>query len=425
MAIDTSIYQTLRPVETLDPMGSAVKAMSLSHLALQNRQQQNAIQEQQALKGIYADNENVGPNGRLSSKGLSALARLNPSKAIELEGAQNKLDSEALANQAKTMEQKINAFGTVAQLAAGAKNQADWDLTLKTAQKQGLDTSMFSPQFDPVHAAQIARIGFTAADRQKGMHDQITDLIAQQKAPLERDKTLAETRHLDAETGKIAQEMGKRNPNVLAQSDDPAKLVPGMVPKEHQAKAFGEIDAAENTKRMASEIMKSFDSATQENTALKTGFGILRTPASVMALHQALQPTFKDLEGTVRQAAMDNTFKNVTPAPGDTEQTIATKRAALKEYLQSKASAPVARAYGIDLAQYDSTAPYKDPEKKTSGTDAGLVKSANASDKPQGNYRAVGAKVTADEVSKYATKHGMKRSDAESFLKGQGYAIGN
>lgn len=141
---------------------------------------------------------------------------------------------------------------------------------------------------------------------------------------------------------------------------DPAKLVPLLVPAEHQKEVFGQIEAAENTKKMSTDILKSFEDAAKENTVLKTGanpFGQIRTPGSVYSLHQAMQPTFKDLEGTVRQAAMDNTFKNITPMPGDSEHTLNQKRHALNGYLQSKMSAPTARAYGIDLSKYNSTAP--------------------------------------------------------------------
>jgi hypothetical protein len=220
-------------------------------------------------------------------------------------------------------------------------------------------------------------------------------LSSQYKEQADNRKTEAETNEKIAQTGKAnadaekaRSETVRRQPNIAGQTNDPAKLVPSYVPKEHQPKVFGEIDAAENTKRMSQSIMDSFDKATTENTVLKTGptpFGQIRTPASVLALHQALQPTFKDLEGTVRQAAMDNTFKNVTPAPGDSDKTIAEKRQALKDYLQSKASAPTARAYGIDLAKFDSTSAYQDKKKKapadpSSGSD--LIASASAAEPP-------------------------------------------
>lgn len=139
-------------------------------------------------------------------------------------------------------------------------------------------------------------------------------------------------------------------------NSDPAQLVPLLVQNPEQAnKIQAEIQAAQNTNRMGQSILKNFEDAVKENTAIKTGAGFLRTPGSVYALHQAMQPTFADLEGTVRQAAMDNTFKNITPAPGDSEHTIQQKRQAVTEYLQSKASAPIAKGAGIDLQRFAST----------------------------------------------------------------------
>lgn len=432
MAIDTSIYQTIKQPEIASPMDMMTKAMTLSHLSRQIRAADQTDANAQALKGIYANASNLGQNGRLNQVGLSALAKLDPSKALETQQAYSKLETEDLANKANAMKYKINAWGAVAQMAADAKDQADWNKTMQTANKAGLDTSIFGDQFNPQNAQKIARMGFDAVDRQKAIHDQIQDTIAQQKAPLENAKTIAETKHATAdtaksyaETDKIRGETIKRNPDVLAQSNDPAKLVPGMVPKEHQAKAFGEIDAAENTKHMAGSIMDSFEQAVRDTSGTGAVTSVLKDPRSVLALHQAMQPTFKDLEGTVRQAAMDNTFHNITPHFADTVRDTEIKRKALEDYLQSKSSAPVARAYGIDLGKYASTAPYQGAPRKTADSDGGLTKSAYASDKAQGNYRPVGAQVSADEVSKYATRHGMKRADAESYLKGQGYAIGN
>lgn len=136
---------------------------------------------------------------------------------------------------------------------------------------------------------------------------------------------------------------------------DPAILVNQTVDPKQREQVLKEIGAAQDTKHMAKSIMQSFEDAAKENTILKTGFGKLRTPASVLSLHQSMQPTFKDLEGTVRQAAMDNTFHNVTPQPGDSEDTINYKRKALQSYLLSKMAAPTAKANGLDLSRFDST----------------------------------------------------------------------
>lgn len=139
---------------------------------------------------------------------------------------------------------------------------------------------------------------------------------------------------------------------------DPAQLVQHTVPEKHQAQVFKEIGAAQNTKRMAKEILHHFDEGAKENTVLKTGGGLLRTPPSVLAFHQSLGPTFADLEGSVAQGTIQNVKENMTPRPGDLDSTIKTKRAALIGYLQSKAAAPTAKGYGIDLSRFESTAPY-------------------------------------------------------------------
>lgn len=136
---------------------------------------------------------------------------------------------------------------------------------------------------------------------------------------------------------------------------DPSMFVSHLVPKEHQKAVFDEIQRAQDTKHMGKSILEAFDTAATENTIARTGAGLLRTPGSVYALHQAMQPTFKDLEGTVRQAAMDNTFKNITPMPGDTQHKIDQKREALEQYLQSKAAAPTAKGFGIDLDRFGTT----------------------------------------------------------------------
>lgn len=160
---------------------------------------------------------------------------------------------------------------------------------------------------------------------------------------------------------QINMQMAQNNAALAAYSQasgpnvDPATLVRFRVPEPHQKAVFEEIQRAQDTRHMGGSILKAFDQAVKDNTVMKTGAGIFRTPGSVLALHQAMQPTFKDLEGTVRQAAMDNTFKNITPAPGDMESTIKEKRAALVDYLRSKASAPTAKGFGIDLDKFEST----------------------------------------------------------------------
>lgn len=136
---------------------------------------------------------------------------------------------------------------------------------------------------------------------------------------------------------------------------DPALLVPQVVPKEHQARAFETLQGIQETKRAEKTIMNAFDEAVRDTQGSGRLTSFVKEPRSVGALHSALGPTFKTVEGTVRQAAMDNMFKTTTPNHYDSDEDTATKRNALKNYIQSNMDSPVLKAYGIDPRKYEST----------------------------------------------------------------------
>lgn len=152
--------------------------------------------------------------------------------------------------------------------------------------------------------------------------------------------------------------------------EDPSVLVPQLIKDPGMQKAaFEEIKNAQLITKNGPEIMKAFDNAAKENTVLRTGAGLLRTPGSVMALHQLMLPNFKTIDGTVRQAAMDESFHNLTPSPGDSEDKIAEKRAALKQWMASESAAPVSKGHGIDVSKFRGTAAssVQGGEEKTRG----------------------------------------------------------
>lgn len=137
--------------------------------------------------------------------------------------------------------------------------------------------------------------------------------------------------------------------------DNPLDYVKHVVPPEKQQKVFDEIGVAIDAHQNEPKILKAFDEAAKENTVLKTGAGLLREPGMVKALKQGILPLFKDIDSTVRQAAMDETFHNLVPSPGDSDKTNKEKRAALVNWLQSKKAAPTARGFGIDLSKFQPT----------------------------------------------------------------------
>lgn len=135
--------------------------------------------------------------------------------------------------------------------------------------------------------------------------------------------------------------------------DDPASYVRYVVPPDRQQKVFDEIDAAQNTRANAPQILQAFDSAASKLHAADFVPGM--NNADQKALHALLGPTFKDVEGTVRQAAMDNMFDNTTPQFGDSKATIEKKRDALLGYMKSKSAAPTAKGFNIDLSKFNTT----------------------------------------------------------------------
>lgn len=138
-------------------------------------------------------------------------------------------------------------------------------------------------------------------------------------------------------------------------SVDPAAFIHSVVPEDQQKAVAAEIERAQNTRHNASNIMSLFDQAVNDTKGLGRVGSIFKTPRSVQALHAALGPTFSDIEGTVRQAAMDNMNNNTTPANTDTDRDTAIKRNALQQYVTAKSSAPLAKANGIDLDKFEST----------------------------------------------------------------------
>ncbi len=140
---------------------------------------------------------------------------------------------------------------------------------------------------------------------------------------------------------------------------DPSVLVSSLVPKEHQAQAFKEIEAAQKTRISAPGILQAFDNAAKDTRIMSGGSAKNYIPGVESAYNKELEarmgPTFADIEGTVRQAAMDNMAKNTHPQAFDSDETIKAKRAALNAYLVSKEAAPTARGYGIDLSKFKST----------------------------------------------------------------------
>lgn len=172
--------------------------------------------------------------------------------------------------------------------------------------------------------------------------------------------------------------------------NDPSPLVNELVPPAQQAKAFEEIGTAQYISKTYGQILNAFDQASKEQRFMaKPGMGTAINSlvpgvhsGSIDHLSTLLGPTFKQVEGTVRQAAMDNVFNHTFPQAFDNDKKIAEKRQGLIDYLTSEDHYPVLKGNYINPEKFQST---HIPEsiQLVRGSDGNMYK------KVQGGYEKV------------------------------------
>lgn len=339
----------------------------------------------------------AGPDGTPTldeQKFLSTLTAANPilgyQKSQELSQQHTAMNEQKM----KSLNDQVQMGKTLLnQVRAGdgvppETSQGDWTSMLDQRAKLGLSNDHLTAQFPgeagfkSLQAQGLsieAKLDQQNKDRDFGIKKQDSDNKKQELA-IERYKTFGgdlPTAGAQASATASAQG-GSRSgagsvllPPSQQTEVDPAQLVRTHVPPALQSKAFDEIEAAQNTAQNAPKILASFDKAASNLHAADFVPGM--DNADQKSLHALMGPTFKDVEGTVRQAAMDNMNKNTTPAFGDDANTIATKRAALEGYLKSKSSAATAKGFGIDLTKFPSTNYSLGQNNKTAG-DAPILK---------------------------------------------------
>lgn len=141
---------------------------------------------------------------------------------------------------------------------------------------------------------------------------------------------------------RTAVRAGNGNPQVLGLA------VQALVPPAQQAKAFEELDKAQNHTVQTKNILEAFDKVSSENTLAGRAGRLGYEPPSVAAFQNLVMPFLKDAEGRINEQELQRTDK-LYPRPGDKESTVAEKRAALANFLNSKAATPILDAAGIFL----------------------------------------------------------------------------
>lgn len=135
---------------------------------------------------------------------------------------------------------------------------------------------------------------------------------------------------------------------------DPSAAVQFLVPPAQQKAVFDEIGKAQNARQSENEILNQFDTAAKENTVVNRALHLGFEPASVKRLDNLGLPLIRDQDGRVNEFEF-NAFKDLQPAPGDTDAKTAAKRQGMLDFVRSKQAAPTAKGFGIDLSKYPTT----------------------------------------------------------------------
>ena len=135
---------------------------------------------------------------------------------------------------------------------------------------------------------------------------------------------------------------------------DPAHLAVALIKDPADRKAsLEEIKNATNLTTNGPKILELFEKA--QNTLNTADFIPPMDNVYQKGIKQLLLPNFKTIDGTVRQAPMEETYHNVIPQFGDSKNTTDEKRKYLTNWMISESDAPFSRGHGVDLKKFPTT----------------------------------------------------------------------
>lgn len=454
MAIDPSIFSNVSTpqINMPSPLAIAQQAMTLNQLGMNQALMARQFQTQAATRQAYADNTdqngNLDRQGFLSELGKNPLTAQSQMQYANQFAANDKAQAEAQSAKLDAVQKAVNITGPswdyMAQMSPDQRAAA-YPGIVKQLAANGVDTSNMPDTYEP------------------DFFHQAHDTWTQSKASLENQltqaqigKTQAETAGSQASTAKTVAETpfvgptnaaklntelyGSRSPNATLtnQYDTDAKPIRSSqiamqqmmdnynhpspqgdaslvlnayrikfpnAPDVNSIEELSKSQSAPDTwKNMATKALSGgVDQPTRDNL-MRDGISTFR--ANVQSL-QGIQQRYQARQ--LQQGVYDPTL-TAEPAINQTSSAAAKLQSQIGPYV------PPSQRGGIGGA-LSSAASWL--------TGTGGSQSANASTAPAPKYRAAGSTVSADQAAQYATKHGMKLSDAQTYLRSQGYVIGN
>jgi hypothetical protein len=353
-AVDTS--QGARAADILGDQAKSEQATQAHFAELYTDAQKEYEAQKSDIEKGYIKPESFLENRSVPARVSSAIGLILGGAGAGLTGGPNM----ALDFLNKQIDRNIRAQ---------EENQAGKEHLMQYANQHGLSQQQALNHMRLLNLAYYDTQLKEAAMKDSGPQAQANYLMAHGKLQQEKDAVLRQNAILSLGSG------GKTTDGFSDQ--DPASLVTTLVQDPaSQAKVTEEIKDAQNITAIAPKIQDAFKAASQfDKTKLVPGI----ESAGQKAFQALINTTVKETEGTARQAAFDSIKKNMMPQFGDSSATLASKYDALKTYLHSKASAPNAKAHGIDLQKFRSTS--SDPRAGFTPEQAAFYRFARANPK--------------------------------------------
>lgn len=442
MPIDASIFQQAQPapVNIPSPLETAKQAMSLSQLGMQQMQMARQMRTQSAVQEAYAGSTDPDTGQLDQQRFLSQLHKTAPQAAMEYEGqfAQlNKQQAEAKAAQLDNIQKTVSITGPAFDYMAGLPDDQRakvWPQMMDRLKAQGVDTSRMDHDYDPQLFSQYYG---TWQKSKPGLES-----IAQQANIA---KTNVETATMPGAKAAAlkADIFGSRAPTTTL--TDQYGSEPATKTARNSAVAMGQMLHNYDNRSPQGDVSLMITAYKIKNPDKPDVNSLDELQKAEGVPEQWKNAISHRVNGLFSQGVVDDLMRDAYSAYGPNVQGARDTQQKYQDYARSigvpapnTAEPSMDKTYTKASALMNKLGPYV-PETERSGSILGTIKnaaskltggteqaaSAGSNGAPKSPYRAAGSSVSADQVAQYATKHGMKLKDAQAFLKGQGYAVGN
>lgn len=184
--------------------------------------------------------------------------------------------------------------------------------------------------------------------------DMVSNMLKQTAAksasPLAQANALKIAGQLDMQAAPVMSQIAMRRTLIGGMQSgqvSPDKIVNFMVPEHQRADAVKELSKAQDMQAAKDNLLSAFDQLNQVDTIGNNITSPVQTYKKVHAIADPLiEQLAKDNEGRVTPTTV-KFLSGLMPKPGDSEDTVNTKKSQLNKFVSEKMHFPILDAYGI------------------------------------------------------------------------------